>query len=368
VARDYYESTIALPDATASGTVKALAGVRVSVVPRGASDVVNSVVPIFQADVGVAQGPDPKSGATGTNPFTTGTSGSVRFWADGPTEYDLVFEDTIVPARVADRFGWNSVPAKTGSMPTTFLAGDGGISHAMLSPVVVRQEVPIGGIIEWWRPSAGVPVPDGYEVCDGHSVPAGSHEFVGVSGAINMPDLRNVFILGADANVADGTQPAQGVGSANAPGIRAGGGSNAIKNLAHTHGVPLPNHYHLLTAPNHRHGPGGLYTGNHSHAIGTSDGSNSTALVAGQSGGSPVSRTGHTHGGGTDVAGNIGVGGNTDYSVDALSGNTNYLAADGSTGALSTATGAGTWTEVGDVRDMRPAYIGLLRIMKVRRA
>src|SRR4051794_40859941 len=108
MARDLYETTIALPDAT--GVLKALTGVRVYVVPRGAQDLNASLVDIFVADTGVTRGPDQKAGATGTNPFVTGASGSVRFWAEGPAEYDIVFEDTAAPARVADRIGWNCWP------------------------------------------------------------------------------------------------------------------------------------------------------------------------------------------------------------------------------------------------------------------
>jgi hypothetical protein len=99
MSRDYYETTIALPDATAGNAIKPLSAVKVSVVTRGATDITGSLVDIFPADTGVTKGPDPKSGATGTNPFTTGVNGSVRFWAEGPAELDVVFEDTQVPAR-----------------------------------------------------------------------------------------------------------------------------------------------------------------------------------------------------------------------------------------------------------------------------
>src|SRR3954465_12199973 len=102
MARDCYETTIALPDAAAGYALKPLSAVKVSVVPRGAVDVAGSLVDIFPADTGASKGPDPKTGASGTNPFTTSVSGAVRFWAEGPAEYDLVFEDTQVPARIAD--------------------------------------------------------------------------------------------------------------------------------------------------------------------------------------------------------------------------------------------------------------------------
>ena len=214
MARDFYETTIALPDG--AGIVKALADVRVSVVPRGASDVAGSLVDIFVADTGVAERP---------NPIVTTTNGSVRFWADGPAEYDLVFEDTITPARIADRYGWNCIPAK--ALPTSALVPDGGITQAHLAPAVINNEVPIGGVIDWWRPQQSVPVPTGFVICDGRAVPAGQHDFPGVAGGVNTPDLRHCFILGADSAKADGTGAAGNDDVVtSAPGVRGVGGSN----------------------------------------------------------------------------------------------------------------------------------------------
>jgi hypothetical protein len=75
MARDFYETTIALPDATDGYALKPLASVKVSVVPRGSQDLLGTLVDIFPSDVGLTKGPDPKSGATGTNPFTTNALG-----------------------------------------------------------------------------------------------------------------------------------------------------------------------------------------------------------------------------------------------------------------------------------------------------
>lgn len=348
MARDLYETTVALPDAT--GVMKALSGVKVSVVPRGAQDLTASLVNVYASDTGVTRGPDPKSGATGTNPMVTTASGAIRFWADAPYEYDLVFEDTQAPVRIADRVGWNAIPAKAGSIPTIALAEDGGITQRMLSAAVVRQQVPIGAVIEWWRPPTGgiaVPVPDGFEVADGHAV--SSHDFPGISGGISMPNLQNVFILGASVNKSDGAGADQGNAVTQGPGIRATGGSNAAKNLAHGHGVPLPQHYHNA---------GALTTGGHSHAVATTayeSGSTVGPFVIG--GGTLASNIHHTHDtyGGTDGAGNLGVGGNTDWvnNGDGL--------------RLATATNSTTWNADPGV-DFRPQFYGLLRIVKVRRA
>jgi hypothetical protein len=361
MARDYYETTIALPDGT--GVLKALSGVKVSVVPRGASDVAGSVIDIFQADTGVAKGPDPKAGATGTNPFTSGASGAVRFWAEGPAELDIVFEDTIVPARLADRIGWNCYPAKPGTFPTTFLAADGGILQAHLAPQVVNNEVPIGGIIEWWRPAASVPVPAGFVVCDGSPVAAGQHDFPGIATGINVPDLRNVFILGADQTKghAAGATGTSSDATADAPGVAGTGGSNA-----HT----------LTTAQlaNHNHGgaTGGGVTSsnspnNHTHSGGTG-GMNQNAVHS-HTHGRWAQNIQHPQGGGNLNVMYAGEGtyGTSDANIDHghsfVTGVENQsLSHNHSVPALGINADGG-----GNPHNNMPKWVGLLRIMKVKR-
>lgn len=358
MSRDCYETTIALPDATASYVLKPLSAVKVSVVPRGATDIPGSLIDIFPADIGLTKGPDPKTGATGTNPFTTGVSGSVRFWAEGPAEYDIVFEDTQTPARVTDRIGWNAIPAKAGSLATSVLALDGGIKQAHLSADVINQQVPIGGITDWWRPAAGVATPAGFEVADGRSV---AHEFPGVAGNVTLPNLQNCFILGATVGKADGS----GAGADNlpgsGPGIRGTGGSNAGRNLAHGHGVPGVDHLHLCHAADHLHGPGSLYTGNHAHGAAMNPSTQYVAHYVAAGGATQISNRDHVHAVWTGEVGNIGIGGATagaDRSLDAWSG-----AADRS---LNTGTNSTTWT-ADPGTDFRPYFVGLLRLIKVRR-
>ena len=365
MARDLYETTVALPDAT--GTLKVLEGINVSVVPRGAQDVPNSLVDIYVSDTGMTLGPDPKSGATGTRVITTGSSGSVRFWAEAPAEYDLVFEDpTVTPPRINDRIGWNAVPAKPGTFPTSSLKADGGITQKMLSAEVIRQEVPIGGVIDWWRPApsgANPPAayPDGFEVCDGH--PVNQHDFPGTSGSISTPDLRNVMILGASLAKNDTTQAAQDDGFASAPGIRGAGGSNKGKDVGHTHSVPIGNHTHNVSVGNHQHSSGSIYAGDHAHAAAMGAGGYDAA-VAGQAGGVLVSRSNHAHSVWTGNA-SAGTGGWTDLG-GAFTVGSGYV---NEGGFFATTAGAITWDAGAKPSiDFRPAYYGLLKIIKVRRA
>jgi hypothetical protein len=323
MARDFYETTIALPDA-ATLHVVALAGVKASVVPRGASDVAGSLVDIFVADTGVTKR---------TNPILTTSNGTVRFWADGPAEYDIVYEDTIVPARVTDRVGWNSVPAK--ALPTSALVADAGITQAHLSAAVVNNEVPIGGVIEWWRPNVAVPVPTGFVICDGKTTLAiGQHDFPWNS-AVTVPDLRNLFILGADNTKADAAG-ASGTFSdlaTDAPGIRGAGGSNA-------------NSLVLNQMPSHDHGGiTGLRNAAHAHAV-------AGALFVGDVNTNYAIPPGSMAGDGWRYGGVQGTGTGTEdtdhrHAVSYAGGTSN-----GSAGAN---------------HNNAPKWVGLLRIMKVKR-
>jgi hypothetical protein len=372
MARDFFQATVVLPDAT--GVVKALSGIKVSVVPRGSSDVANTLVDIYTADTGSVRGPDPKAAATGTHPFITGATGAVRFWAEGPTEYDVVYEDTILPARVADRVGWNCLPAKAGSFSTKVLASDAGIAQKMLSPEVVYQQIPIGGVVDWWRPSLTVAVPIGFEIADGRSIT--QHEFPNVTGSVALPDLRNAFILGADSNKADGAG-ASGTSSdavTDAPGIRGTGGSNAhtltTSQLAtHSHGgatvAGLSGTENTTLSHQHTGGTGGM-SGNTSHLHGAAPGYNfimtpgTSGNVGAQSGGGVVvvavqlgttpasgsttnsTNTDHTHGFTTNAGGPAA----HSHNIPALTINP-----DGS----------------GSAHNNMPKWIGLLKLIKVRR-
>jgi hypothetical protein len=372
MARDCYETTIALPDAAAAYVMKPLSAVKVSVVPRGATDIPNSLIDIFPADTGLTKGPDPKTGATGTNPFTTGVSGAVRFWAEGPAELDLVFEDTQTPARITDRVGWNAIPAKAGSIATSVLAQDGGIRNAHLHAEVVAQEVPIGGCIDWFRPNGSTANPPvGFEVADGHSVT--QHDFPTVAGAVGLPNLQNVFILGATSGKAD----ANGAGAddlpGSGPGIRGSGGSNAPKNLAHGHTSPTADHYHNTTTADHTHNGNAISTGNHSHAVGTSATGYYVAHYVAAGGATQIANRDHTHSGWTDVAGNLGGGAAQVAYMNATHGGAMGAASSqiaawvGGAGNGWVATGSTTWT-ADPGTDFRPRFYGLLRLIKVRRA
>ena len=362
--------------------LQALEGVQVSVYERGTT----TPVTIYQRPTGATQGPTPESGASGgPNPFLTGPAGNIEFWADGPKEIDVFLHDTILPNRVSDRtFGWNATAVGPSSLPTSMLAGDAGIGLGSLGPDVLRQMHQIGQVIDWWRPAVSVPIPPGWEVCDGHQVPAGSHDFPGLGGAaINLPDLRNTFVIGAAPSTEDSGRPGapsvispfktlgagagQGDPAANAPGIAGSGGSNASKSFAHGHGVPGVDHLHYSPGVDHLHGSN-FYTGGHSHGLSGGTGTEYQGALGRATGGGTCAYPYHTHpvSGGTDAPGNLGVYGTTAAADRVLGANT-----QGSDRSLATATNSLTWTTDpggnGLAVDFRPKFIGLLKLMKVRR-
>jgi hypothetical protein len=76
--------------------------------------------------------------------------------------------------------------------------------------------VPVGTVINWWRPSATTPLPsDEWAIADGSVVTDSESPFYGE----NLPDLTNRFIMGVDAN-----------------SIGQMGGSNTL-DLSHSHQV-----------------------------------------------------------------------------------------------------------------------------------
>ena len=348
--------TVVSPDPT--GVMKALSNVRITVYAR---DTTNPVK-IYQNHDGTTQGPTAESGATGgPNPFLTGPGGSVEFWCDGPAEIDVKVEDTVAPARVATRtIGWSCMPAAAGSIPTSMLAGDAALDLDALGPEILRQFDPVGTVIDWWRPSSSVPLPSGWEVCDGHQVPAGQHEFAGLAAAaINLPDLRNVFVLGADKDKADGTGAGTADNAASAPGIRGSGGSQQ-----HT--------LVTLEIPAHQHADGTLgaaSAGSHTHADTFAVGSWNIGQTSGWN--IPIGSSSWQRGlrpsGGTWADAITAESSSVGYTSGQ---HTHPLTGSVTAGGAHThdVTGATADTGGGGAHNNIPRYVGLLKLMKVRRS
>jgi len=173
--------------------------------------------------------------------------------------------------------------------------------------------VPVGGVIDWYRPSSSDPVPDGWVICAGQQIQDPDSPFFNKPA----PDLVGKFVRG----VAD--TPAAG---ADKPPI-AGGQDTFLVTMAHSHG--LSTHTHTLNP--------------HSHTVtGNTDRPTFNANV-------PAGAT---------VA--VLTFGSTDH-VHTLNGVTNSVG--GTTGPAQGGTdGASPSVLVPTV----PTYVGLLKIMRVR--
>jgi hypothetical protein len=188
----------------------------------------------------------------------------------------------------------DAVPASVKKYPGTTNSGyENQTGRRTLYSVISglnHNDVPLGTVITWWRPTQSVAVPDGWVPCDGRSLAASEHSFT-VSGSVTIPDLRNKFVLGADASVpginatngyalAAGAQSAQnqnnnwsgakaGDGTTGAPGVGYDSGletsdprsgSNVLRNISHSHlpgTLEIKDHYHSVvhthTVPPHKH-------------------------------------------------------------------------------------------------------------------
>lgn len=231
---------------------------------------------------------------------------------------------------------------------TTAKIADGAITSALLDQTFIH---PLGTVLMWWRPNSGVAVPTGWVVPTGQTLTSGQHSFGG--GSITLPNLTNKFILGADTS---GT----GSGTGTPPDIGGTGGAHT-KNLSHGHNVyghqhTIPGHAHTVnshfhTVADHDHGAGTLTTSKQA-ARGTrvkqDDGSIHRANTVGSPG-----DDGHDH----VVSGRTGsVQPTTDSKSPATS--LTWLTTD--------SAGSSTDNSLSSALDIRPGYVGLLFIMKVK--
>ena len=69
------------------------------------------------------------------------------------------------------------------------------LSAVTLPSLAQNVEVPIGAVIDWWRPSAAYPIPNGFVVADGSVLSDAKSPLNGMT----LPDLRGRFVKGAQA-------------------------------------------------------------------------------------------------------------------------------------------------------------------------
>lgn len=216
------------------------------------------------------------------------------------------------------------------------------VTYEKLDPTVL----PLGSVILWYRKPGETNLPGGgWEICDGRPWNGITNSLGYTSG--NIPDLRDKFAIGADINGVVG------------PSIGATGGTNE-RNFAHSHNVDA----HAHGVPPHLHGIG--TDGNHTHGFLGQD--NNYHQLVQQLVRAPISEDEVR-----DALFNPGIVLERTHekiiqeaSPIQLTGAHNH---GGVTGAnpefVTTANGTGTDTQLGPV-DMRPAFVSLLYIMRVR--
>jgi hypothetical protein len=210
------------------------------------------------------------------------------------------------------------------------------ITKNKLDPSIFQDVPPLGTVTAWWRPDTNTAVPTGWVICHGQTVTSANHSWSG-AGTIQVPDLRNRFVLGAYTS---GTGTGTGTAPAESNGSTAVYGGSHTRNLFHSHDTDP--HHHSIT-------PNAQY----SYLDG--DG-NPSSLVSHDV---LVPDTGYVNVTGIKLETSLKVGGTMpahgDQAVPVPHDHT------GQTGNTNDTVDAATLNS-----DYRPAFVGLLYIMKVK--
>lgn len=296
--------------------------------------------------------------------------------------------NAVTTAKIAANAVTNTQLA--GTSVATANIQNGAITEPLLAQGIFDGIFPLGVVTPWFRPNSGFAVPAGFVIATGQTLTSSEHSWATSGASVTIPDLRNHFILGADANNSgDG-------GSNVSPGEDVVSGSNT-KNIEHTHSVSAHSHTnsahsHAIGAHVHGIGSDGDHVhgisqdGNHVHtfANGFTPSSRKNALPIGlqvlaelnevvnnnlfsvylpgytsssTDSFTPMDNSGtHNHSGATADAGTHNHSGVTGSNSAA---NTDSQVVVMSSTALTTNTSTGLAT------DFRPNFVGLLYIMKV---
>lgn len=209
---------------------------------------------------------------------------------------------------------------------------------------IFTGDVGLGDVIDYWLPpGAPFAVPTGYALCDGSVIPSGSHDLGAYD--LNLPDLRDKFIAGADPSAPYGQDSVATDSPLGAPGVGGGVATHlgGYTGLLHDHTVPA--HTHVAT---HRHAMASHFhrLPNHTHLASTLNwerggGVNREIVV-------------------TSIMTTLGAIKTIPTSVGSYTNFTSWESP--STSSESGQTDPATM----DVTDTRPEFVGFHRLMKVK--
>lgn len=204
--------------------------------------------------------------------------------------------------------------------------------------------VPIGAIVDWYRPSPTLRVPAGWALCDGNNVNDTESPLHGLP----TPNLTGRFTRGLNPSAAYNASgdPLPGYGAGTPTPLPESGGAAAL-NLGHAHGGGfhshgMGSHTHSM---NHTHTGDSLVAGNVINRVifaappGTTPTHRTDALAGAENHNHQISGT--TSGPSTNDTGPPNGGGSTDGS------------------GIQTDTQLGTF-------DNQPPFVGMLKIIRIR--
>lgn len=281
-----------------------------------------------------------------------------------------IINGAVTTAKLADN-SVNSAKIIDGSIQGVDIGNQQiGINH--MTSAALSAIVPMGTVVPWFRPTTSVSVPQGWAICDGSTI--ADHDWGG--GPVTIPDLRNRFVLGA-ATSGTGTGPTTPPAESNHP-VATTGGANS-RDLTHTHTVN--GHSHVTNAHTHvvnSHYHGGATAGSGAFATAGAGAHNHQLRTRGVwvlNGPQAVVDEMMLQ---AAYVGNVS-GGSGDVGVDGSDTVHAHTVPNHAHGIVAEAPGTGTQSDSGTnsvplttnnnsalPSDLRPGFVGLLYIMKVK--
>ena len=311
--------------------------------------------------------------------------GGVEIWPAGPGENQAIATDDngtwnailgevlgLSPDVFADTSRWLEITVDDGDLPpetlTRIKLNMSPYTGRASSSKVADNGVPVGAVIDWWRPNAGFPVPTGFQICDGSMVVDAESPLNGET----LPDLRIQFVRGANV-IGD-------IGITG--GVNTHGHSLTVNSSSHMHSVDPPskssNSVNLAHGHSHNHGNLATGTGSDSHShfhdhpnTGSSTVFSHNATLAGGFDNLSHPHVG-THGHSVNLGGITSTSDVHSHSVNVnlpsigSSANLGNHAHSTNIGSFNSASTGHNHTGSNGTGDNVPAYTVLLKIMRIK--